>query len=95
MDTERHRIAQDVLAYLTEHPDARDTLEGIAEWWLLERCVQRRLADLKRALDDLVDEGLVVRERRADSSVCYYVDRGKLPTIRGRFHSSDDSEVGR
>ena len=33
----RSEIERDILGYLVEHADAEDTLEGVAEWWLLQQ----------------------------------------------------------
>jgi hypothetical protein len=27
-------IAREILAYLLDHPDAQDTLDGISQWWV-------------------------------------------------------------
>ena len=34
------QVAKDILAYLAEHPQAMDTLEGIAEWWLMRQHIR-------------------------------------------------------
>lgn len=38
-----YNIMQEILAYLSEHPDAEDTLAGIAEWWLLKQKVRHKM----------------------------------------------------
>lgn len=30
---EIHQAIRTILAYLVAHPDAKDTIEGIAQWW--------------------------------------------------------------
>lgn len=53
------RLAADILAYLRQHDRSRDSLEGIAEWWLMENDIVRRMADVRNALQELVSAGLV------------------------------------
>lgn len=57
-------LARDILAYLEDHGDARDSLEGILEWWLLERELVNGLAKVKGALRELVAMGLVEEVQR-------------------------------
>ena len=62
-------ITQQVLMYLKLHPDASDTVEGIAHWWL-----RLDLADaeaLAAALDCLVESGLLERESGPDGTLRY------------------------
>ncbi len=66
-DPDRDEIQREILAHFAAHPDSEDTLEGIAEWWLLERTIERRLREVEGALDRLVAEGLI--ERRAGPGV--------------------------
>ncbi|MGH7600929.1 MAG: hypothetical protein ACREOI_31615 [bacterium] len=56
-------IALRILAYLEEHPDARDSLEGIVEWWLLEQEIKNHTIVVREALDELVTEGLIVEHQ--------------------------------
>jgi len=35
------RTAQSILMYLQEHPDSGDTVEGVAQWWVLQQPHQR------------------------------------------------------
>lgn len=72
---QRSRVAGEILAYLVEHPDARDTLEGIVQWWLLEQEIKKWVAEVKAALADLIGEGLVIEERGADAKLHYRLNQ--------------------
>ncbi len=50
-------VAEAILGYLAEHPQAMDTLEGIAEWWLMRHQVRVDVATLARALSRLTEDG--------------------------------------
>jgi hypothetical protein len=63
-------IAREILDYLGNHPDARDGIEGIMQWWLLERHVTFQTRLIREALAGLVREGLVV-EVKTLSGRCY------------------------
>ena len=80
--TTKSRIAYDILAYLAEHPEAQDTLEGIVEWWLLEQRIKRETANVKEALADLVAKGLVLERKGKDGRSHYRVNRREAGEIR-------------
>jgi hypothetical protein len=48
-----------ILAYLREHPGAMDSLDAIAEWWVMRRVVRVEVEAVERALKGLVREALV------------------------------------
>ena len=48
-----------MIGYLAEHPQAMDTVQGIAEWWVARQQVQVDVEALARVLQRLVDEGLI------------------------------------
>jgi hypothetical protein len=50
-----------VRRYLAEHPQAMDTTEGIAEWWLMRERIRVDLEALTRILVRLTDEGVLER----------------------------------
>jgi len=77
----RSHIAQAILDYLLEHPDAQDTLAGIAEWWLPEEKKVRRLAIVKEALDHLVAKALVLERRGKDLQTHYRINGQRLKEI--------------
>jgi hypothetical protein len=48
-----------VITYLAEHPDAMDTMEGIAEWWVMRQRIRVQLEALSRVLSRLTHDGLL------------------------------------
>ena len=74
----RTEIARELMIYLLKHPEAKDTLEGILEWWLPGRTSRRRLKD---ALDDLALRGWVNLERRGSGMVLYGLNQDKVDEI--------------
>jgi hypothetical protein len=47
------------LDYLSEHPQATDTLEGIAEWWVMREQVRVDVNLLERVLHRLTEQGFL------------------------------------
>ena len=79
---EKSEVAREILAYLTDHPDARDSLEGIVHWWLLEREIKYQLALVKEAVQELIDRGLLLEERIPGSKPGYRINAEKQDDIR-------------
>lgn len=53
------RIADEILNYLEDHPNAADTAEGIAKWWLSRQRFEESAARVQQALDYLVADARV------------------------------------
>ena len=68
--SEKASIAHAILTYLSEHPDAQDTLEGIVEWWLLERKISHQAKTVKEVLDTLVSTAQIDEVKRGNKT--YY-----------------------
>ncbi len=63
-------IVDAILRYLDSHPDAADTVEGIAKWWLPDGwCADTRSVQL--ALTRMEAQGLVHRRIHTDRHVLY------------------------
>ncbi len=75
-------IMQEILAYLSEHPDAQDTLEGIAEWWLLKHTVRHKTREVKESLSELVAQGLILEHKGKDAHLYYRINRSKYEEIK-------------
>ena len=82
METPGRPIADEILAYLVEHPEAQDTLEGITEWWLLEQRIRHVVAEVDGVLHDLVADDLLVTRQCADGRTYYGLNRAKEREIR-------------
>lgn len=73
-DPSGHELAEEILNYLREHPGAEDTLEGIEDWWMLERNIKSLTSRLRVALDWLVETGALIPRVSHDSRTCYRVN---------------------
>jgi hypothetical protein len=60
-----------ILNYVARHPEAKDTVEGIAEWWF-EPPVRPSVAEVKATLDQMVRRGWMVAEEQADGRINYH-----------------------
>ena len=79
------KIGNEILAYLVDHPNARDTLEGIVEWWLLEQQIKFQTARVKDALSDLVARGLILEKKGSNSQIHYRINQKKYKEIQELF----------
>ena len=70
-------IGKEILAFLVENPKAQDTLEGIVEWWLLERKIEFVTASVKEALSELVAKGLILEKKGLDSQTHYRINQAR------------------
>jgi hypothetical protein len=55
---EAHLISA-ILGYLAEHPQAGDTADGIAQWWILRQKVRLMVGRVNRALELLAERGIL------------------------------------
>ncbi len=85
MNTKLSPIALQILKYLTCHQDAQDTVEGIAEWWLLQQRIQSMIREVKKALAELISQRLVVERLGPDHRVHYRVNARNRRMIAHRL----------
>jgi hypothetical protein len=57
-------LARAILRYLEAHPEAKDTVEGIAQWWLLQEWNEHLLVQVEQAVSLLLSQGLILEIRR-------------------------------
>ena len=80
--TNKAQISNEILAYLVEHPEAQDTLEGIVEWWLLEQEIKFETARVKEALSELVAKGLILEKKGSNSQRHYRINQSRFEEIK-------------
>ncbi|MHC4308376.1 MAG: hypothetical protein ACYSSN_00390 [Planctomycetota bacterium] len=80
--TNKSQIGYEILAYLVEHPEAQDTLEGILEWWLLERQIKFQIARVQEVLSELVSKGLILEKKASDSQTHYRINQVRYKKIK-------------
>ena len=78
----RSPLAYEVLAYLADHPAAQDTLEGIVQWWLLERYIADETKKVQEAILELTARGLLLERRNGSARLHYRIDPGRLDEVR-------------
>ena len=81
MNEKKEELAEEILRYLIDHPNAQDTLKGIVTWWLLERTIKHQTALVKEVLDKLVADGLVIAHKGSDSQTRYKMNRRRRNVI--------------
>ena len=79
------QISNEILAYLVDYPKAQDTLEGIVEWWLLERKIKYETSRVKDALSELIANGMLLERKGPDSQIHYRINQSRYDEIRKLF----------
>ena len=71
----RLRLAEAIRDYLARHPDAADSAEGVAKWWLGPLGTEATTADTEQALLYLYGLGLIDRQTLPDGRALYRARR--------------------
>jgi hypothetical protein len=72
------QLIQRILRYCVDHPDAKDTLDGILKWWLKEA----RQSDVQHALDFLVSKQWLTARETAPGKKIYGLNKDRLDEIK-------------
>ena len=88
----RSQVARAILDYLYQHPDAQDTLAGIAEWWLADDKVKTRTVTIKEALDELIEKGFVLAQKGKDLQIRYRMNEQRLKDIEAVLKLARDEK---
>ena len=77
-------IEREIMGYLLQHPEAKDTAEGIMLWWLPRSYSTVPIRDLKEALERMVANGRLAASMHAGTRV-YGLSRARHDaTPKGR-----------
>ncbi|RPJ61089.1 MAG: hypothetical protein EHM23_08150 [Acidobacteria bacterium] len=90
----RTQITRDILSYLLDNRGARDTLNGIVEWWLLERHVRRGVNQVEQVLLELTSRGFIIEQKAADGRVHYQINPQKEAEIAEVIRERADDNDG-
>jgi len=88
-DNQVQLVIYEILQYLIDNPDAQDTEEGIATWWLLDQAIKHKTALVKEALKRLVKDHLVIEQERSDSRTDYKMNRRRRKKIISLLQQRD------
>jgi len=79
---QQREICKYILAYLSDNPDAGDTFDGIAEWWLLSQQIKFETRNVSEAVARLVSEGLIEEREGSDKRKRYRINKARAREIR-------------
>lgn len=75
-------VQREILSYMLDHPEAKDTPSGITDWWLSRGPAHPSLPDVILALEELALKGwITVTSYRRETKV-YGLDNTRLQEIR-------------
>jgi len=80
-------FAKDILHYLTHHPGAADTVQGILQWWLRQECGEDATSQVQNALDFLVDKGWLT-EATIPAPKVYRMEETRMAEINAFLNAS-------
>lgn len=83
-------MEEDIVRYLVEHPDAKDTLDGILRWWVMEQRVKREMMQVEKAVVALTQRDWLLKRTGADSQVHYRLNPAKAGEITAELGRKSD-----
>ncbi|MEM2983436.1 MAG: hypothetical protein QXH17_09790 [Candidatus Bathyarchaeia archaeon] len=78
IEMDRNSIRKEILEYLARFPNAQDSLEGIAKWW-----VQSDEKDVEMVLCELVRERIMIKKECALKAVYCLSEESKSEIVGG------------
>jgi Fe2+ or Zn2+ uptake regulation protein len=75
LDNKREQICRMILHYLRKNPDAEDTLEGIAKWWLEVEKIESSVDDVANALESLMEQGVITINKTKGGTTFYKINK--------------------
>jgi hypothetical protein len=74
-------ITKAILGYLLRHPDAGDTLEGIAEWWIRMEKIEIEIQQVSSVVASLVEQGLLLQKTVNKKNDLYCLNKKMIPNL--------------
>ena len=76
------QVIRGILQYLVEHPEAKDTCEGILKWWRPKVISEWGKDDVQKALDFLTSKGWLTERKTTRLKKIYGVNKDQLKEIK-------------
>jgi len=77
MSTSDSEVLREILSYLLQRPEGKDTFEGIARFWIPRQRIRESMRVVQGVLQELVAKGFlqerIVQASRERSKAIYYV----------------------
>ena len=83
---EVEQAARTILRHLVEHPDAKDTLEGIVRWWGEADLRTAQAEVVRRSLDELTHRGWVSVRTGGTGVRLYGLNKDRLDDVKRYLH---------
>ncbi|MGA6828029.1 hypothetical protein ACO9S2_10490 [Nitrospira sp. NS4] len=83
---EVEQAVRTILRHLVEHPDAKDTLEGIVRWWGEPLLRTAEVEVVRRSLDELTDRGWVSVRTAGTGVRLYGLNKDRLDDVKRYLH---------
>ena len=81
------QVIRGILKYVVDHPDAKDTSEGIYKWWLPDGHRSGR-EEVQAALDLLTSKGWLTKRGKIPAKEFYGINKDRLQEIRSFLQES-------
>jgi hypothetical protein len=81
-DPQLRSPAPEILDYLARQPGARDTIEGILQWWVLDSCIRKWEPRITKSVAQLVERGFLKKKRSSDGKIFYHISARYLSTLQ-------------
>jgi hypothetical protein len=86
------QVIRGILQYLVEHPDAKDTPEGIYKWWLPESYREQGQEKLEETLDFLGSRRWLSIRRTSQQKKLYGLNKNFMEQIKNYLRHAVDDE---
>lgn len=80
------QVYRQILAYWERNPNAGDTVEGIAAWWVAEQRLSESVELVQACLEQMVTEALVLALPGPDGRRHYRLNTQKQQELCRRLH---------
>jgi hypothetical protein len=82
----RQKAMEEILRYLIQHPDAKDTPEGILKWWISKSQAELDGKVVQEILDFLVSKEWLIKREITPSPKIYGLNKDRLKEIKVFLH---------